>query len=50
MLVVPRPREHAGSISINALGFVGSFFVKSDAELELLRATGPMEVLRQVAG
>jgi ATP adenylyltransferase len=49
MLLVPRTREHFGSISVNALGFAGSLFVRDDAEMDALRAEGPMGVLRAVA-
>jgi ATP adenylyltransferase len=49
MLLVPRTREHFGTISINALGFAGSLFVRNDAELDALRAAGPMNALRAVA-
>jgi len=48
MLIVPRRCEHYESISINALGFAGSLFVRSDTELELVRRVGPMAVLRAV--
>ena len=48
MLVVPRRREHYETISINALGFAGSLFVRSAAELERVRRAGPMAVLRAV--
>ena len=48
MLLVPRRLEHYESISINALGFAGSLFVRSDTELELVRRVGPMAVLRAV--
>jgi ATP adenylyltransferase len=50
MLAVPRSREKFGSISVNALGFAGSLFVRDDAEMTRLRAVGPMGVLRAVAG
>jgi ATP adenylyltransferase len=49
MLLVPRSREHFGSISVNALGFAGSLFVRDAAEMDALRAEGPMGVLRAVA-
>lgn len=49
MLVVPRTREHFASISVNALGFAGSFYVRDRAELALLREHGPLEVLRAVS-
>jgi sulfate adenylyltransferase (ADP) / ATP adenylyltransferase len=48
MLVVPRRQEHYGTISINALGFAGSLFVRNRAELELVRRSGPMKVLAAV--
>jgi len=49
MLLVPRTREHFGTISVNALGFAGSLFVRDQAEMDALRAAGPMSVLRAVA-
>jgi ATP adenylyltransferase len=48
MLFVPRLRERWGSISVNALGFAGSFFVETPDELERLRRAGPMQALRHV--
>jgi ATP adenylyltransferase len=50
MLVVPRRQECFETISVNALGFAGSLFVRDDAELETLRRAGPMQALRAVAG
>jgi ATP adenylyltransferase len=49
MLLVPRSREHFGTISINALGFAGSLFVRDDAEMRALRTAGPMGALKSVA-
>jgi ATP adenylyltransferase len=49
MLVVPRTREHFAGISVNALGFAGSLYVRDRSELALLRERGPLEVLRAVA-
>ncbi len=48
LLVVPRAREHAEGISINALGFAGSLFVRDAAALARLRAMGPMRALATV--
>jgi ATP adenylyltransferase len=48
MLVVPRRRERAEGISINALGFAGSLFVRNDDELERVRRARPMNILRMV--
>ena len=50
MLAVPRVKEFWRGISINALGFAGSLFVKEWVQLELIRAEGPMAVLETVAG
>jgi ATP adenylyltransferase len=49
MLVVPRSRACFETIPVNALGFAGSVFVRSPEHLELVRAVGPMAVLRAVA-
>jgi sulfate adenylyltransferase (ADP) / ATP adenylyltransferase len=49
MLLVPRSREHYASISVNALGFAGSLFVKDKAQLERVRDIGPMRLLREVS-
>ena len=49
MLLVPRSHERCAGISVNALGFAGSLFVKDDAQLEFVLRTGPMSVLRAVA-
>jgi ATP adenylyltransferase len=49
MLVVPRSRACFGSISVNGLGFAGTLFVRSEEDLERVRAVGPMQVLRAVA-
>jgi ATP adenylyltransferase len=49
MLVVPRSRACFESIPVNALGFAGSLFVRSQEDLERVRSVGPMHVLRAVA-
>lgn len=49
MMVVPRSAERWGRLSVNALGFAGSLFVRSDRELATVREAGPMSVLRAVA-
>jgi ATP adenylyltransferase len=50
MLAVPRTREHFESISVNALGYAGSLFVRSPEELDLVRRSGPMCILAAVSG
>jgi len=49
MLLVPRSRERFDSISINALAFAGSLFVKDEAQLERVREAGPVAILREVS-
>ena len=48
MLLVPRARERFESVSVNALGFAGSFFVKNEPEKEAIRRAGPFTVLQHV--
>lgn len=50
MLVVPRSCEHWESVSMNALGFAGSLFVRDEQQLALVEDAGPMECLKAVAG
>lgn len=45
MLVVPRAREHFGPVSVNALGFAGSMFVRNDEQMQAVLRAGPMKVL-----
>lgn len=49
MLLVPRSKEFFESISINALAFAGSLFVRSEEQMQAVDAAGPMRVLQQVA-
>lgn len=49
MLVVPRSRERFETVSVNALGFAGSFFLRDRDELRRVEQYGPMAVLRSVA-
>ena len=50
MLLVPRSKEHFGPVSVNALGFAGSLFVRGEEQMQALRSAGPMAVLAAVAG
>jgi ATP adenylyltransferase len=50
MLLVPRIEEFFRSVSVNALGFAGSLFVKEQEQLKTIRSIGPMRVLAAVAG
>lgn len=49
MLIVPRSQEHFQSISVNSLGFAGALLVRNAAEMEILKAQGPMTILKNVA-
>jgi ATP adenylyltransferase len=49
MLAVPRSVACFESIMVNALGFAGSLIVRTRAQLERVRAVGPMHILREVA-
>jgi len=49
MLLAPRSKEHFGPISINALGYAGSLFVRDEEQMDLVRRAGPMAVLRGVS-
>ncbi|MGF1600727.1 MAG: phosphorylase [Thermosynechococcaceae cyanobacterium] len=49
MFLVPRSQESHAGISVNALGFSGSLFVRNREQLEQLKAMGPMTILEQVA-
>lgn len=48
MLIVPRSRECFHSISLNALAFAGSLFVRNQQQLEEIKSRGPMTALREV--
>jgi ATP adenylyltransferase len=47
MLVVPRSAERVDGISVNALGYAGSLFVRDAAHRALIERLGPMTVLQR---
>ena len=49
MMLIPRSQEFSQGISVNALGFVGSLFVKDRDGLETIRRIGPLNLLREVS-
>ena len=49
MIAVARQQDHYQSIPVNSLGFAGSLLVKNLEQFELLKALGPMTILRHVA-
>lgn len=48
MLLVPRSQEHFEGISINALSFGGTIYVRQPEQVEHIRCTGPLQVLASV--
>ena len=48
MLVVPRSASDNGPVSVNSLGYAGTFLVKSPEALAHLRAVGPWKLLASV--
>ena len=49
MLLVPRSKEYFHSVSVNALGFAGSLFVRDEEQMNVISTAGPMKVLQQVS-
>jgi ATP adenylyltransferase len=49
MLVVPRSRDRYEGVSINALAFAGSFFLRDAAHAHAVAAARPMSVLKSVS-
>lgn len=43
--LVPRSQERVDGISLNALGFAGSLFVRDEQQYRLVQQLGPLEVL-----
>jgi ATP adenylyltransferase len=48
LLLVPRTTEFFEDISLNALAFAGSLFVRNEQQLERLNTIGPMKALASV--
>lgn len=48
IMIIPRTQETYASIAINALGFAGTFLVKDQHQLQLLKHHRPLAILRQV--
>jgi len=49
LLLVPRARERYQGIAVNALGFAGTFLVRNEEQLQLLRQIGPLNLLARVS-
>jgi ATP adenylyltransferase len=49
MLLVPRSRDCVDSVPVNALGYAGSLFVRDEAQMQVVKRTGPMAVLKAVS-
>lgn len=48
LLLVPRTREKWQDVSVNSLAYAGSLFVRDRAQIDRLRASGPLTVLASV--
>jgi len=48
MLLIPRSGERFQDVSVNALAYAGSLFVRDDAQMERIAHAGPMQVLKVV--
>ncbi|RDK06689.1 ATP adenylyltransferase family protein [Cupriavidus lacunae] len=49
LLLVPRSAECVEGISVNALAFAGSLFVRDAAQMRTIEGLGPMRLLRRAA-
>lgn len=49
MLVLPRSREHFEGVSLNALSYGGTVYVREPAQIEAIRSAGPLMALAAVA-
>ena len=49
MLLVPRSQEHFKGVSLNSLAYAGSFFVRDEQQLAMLRKAGPLRALAETA-
>ncbi|MGB6008624.1 ATP adenylyltransferase family protein [Castellaniella sp.] len=48
MLVLPRSQEHFQGVSLNALSFGGTIYVRDPAQIDAIRAAGPLKALAGV--
>ncbi len=48
MLVLPRSQEHFQGVSLNALSFGGTIYVRDPAQIDAIRAAGPLQALASV--
>jgi ATP adenylyltransferase len=48
MLVLPRSREHFEGVSLNALSFGGTIYVRHTEQIDAIRESGPLRVLAEV--
>lgn len=48
MLVLPRSREHFEGISLNALSYGGTLYVRHTDQIDAIRQRGPLRVLAEV--
>lgn len=49
LLVVARKQEHVGDVSVNALSYAGTLYVRHSEHVEPVRKMGPLAILTQAA-
>ena len=49
VVIVPRSAESCGPCSVNAMGFAGTFLLRSQEELDYIQSNDPLDLLSQVA-
>ncbi|MDJ0958558.1 MAG: DUF4922 domain-containing protein [Arenicellales bacterium] len=49
MMMVPRSTEKFHAVSINALGYAGSFFVRKEEQIAAVKKHGPLQALQSVS-
>ncbi len=47
LMLLPRSREHVGDVSVNALSYGGTLYVRHPEQVEPVRQMGPLAVLAQ---
>lgn len=48
MMIVPRSQEDFESISVNSLGFAGALLVRNSQQMQILKDSTPLSLLKQV--
>eukprot|EP01025_Chloroclados_australasicus_P037191 TRINITY_DN37893_c0_g1_i1.p1 TRINITY_DN37893_c0_g1~~TRINITY_DN37893_c0_g1_i1.p1 ORF type:complete len:172 (-),score=12.31 TRINITY_DN37893_c0_g1_i1:291-743(-) len=49
MLLVPRGADSCGPVATNSMGYAGTFFLRSQDEIDFVKGHGPMHCLSEMA-